>query len=130
MTSLAAIPLEDLIGEIARRKLLLAQADSLLAGHRPDIRRALAATAHAFGLSADDLFAQRRRTRITTARHCAIALLRSHLSLTWQEIADVFSLDHSSCIHAEKAHTARLAADAGYLTAYISIRRALSTPAS
>lgn len=131
IADLTHIPLENLLAEVQRRQSLHVQAGLLLARWRPEIRRILASTAPAFGLaSVEDIFLPTRRVRITSARHCAIGILRARLHLTYQEISDIFGhQDHGTALHAYNSHTARLDTDPAYLATYHSVLKALDTPA-
>ena len=83
----------------------------LVESPRTLIVRVLAATAHAFGVSVDDLTSGSRRQEVIDARHVANYVLRQN-NLTYTAIGRVFRQDHTTAINgaARVAATPRLLA--------------------
>ncbi len=107
MHSLEAIPLEDLLAELRRRREAI-EAAELEAGLRQEWQRLTRSVAEAFGLPPAALWRPGRQEKTTQARQAAMVMMREHLGMTLEAIGEVFGKDHGTVIHALQTHESRL----------------------
>lgn len=107
MHSLAAIPLEDLLAELRRRRQLLDAAEAQTADPQPWLP-IIHAVAQAFVIPTASLWSEDRRIATTQARQAAMILMRTHLDMTLQAIGAVFRRDHGTVIHALRTQESRM----------------------
>lgn len=60
----------------------------------------VAEVARGFDVTVAEIIGQSRTRTITTARACAMAVLRSATDLSFPAIGDIFDRDHSTVMHA------------------------------
>ena len=81
----------------------------------------LCSVAESYGLTSGDLLGRNRRVEIVTARHAAMAIIRSQLKMTHKHTAEVFGLGHAMSIHAHKNVCAWLETDAKFREKFVEV---------
>lgn len=107
--SLARVPLEDLLSEIRRRRVLIETAEAE-AEQRDKWRAVTRAVARAWDLPAAALWRPGRANATTQPRQAAMVLMREQLGMTFEDIGAVFHKDHGTAIHALHHHASRMTA--------------------
>ena len=79
-----------------------------------DIKETIEAVAGFYGMSASDILSSSRDDKAITARHVAIYLARSRLSMPLPEIAKEFNRTHATVLFAEGKVRERMAEDEAF----------------
>ncbi|NGP19318.1 helix-turn-helix domain-containing protein [Devosia aurantiaca] len=79
--------------------------------YRPDSSRIVAEVAAEHGVAVKDILGRFRDSKVVTARHEAIWRIRQETRLSFPQIGQKFSRDHSTIIHGYKQHERRMASE-------------------
>lgn len=88
-----------------------------------DIKEIIEAVAGFYGVSASDILSSSRDDKAITARHVAIYLARSRLSIPLPEIAKTFNRTHATVLFAEGKVRERMSEDDAFRSEVEQLRR-------
>ena len=88
-----------------------------------DIKEIIEAVARCYDTSVSDILSPSRDEKIITARHVAIYLARSRLSMSLPEIAKAFNGTHATILFAERKVRERMADDEEFRSEVEHLRR-------
>ena len=88
-----------------------------------DIKEIIEAVARCYDTSVSDILSPSRDYKIITARHVAIYLARSRLTMSLPEIAKAFNRTHATVVFAEMKVTERMAKDDVFRSEVEQLRR-------
>ena len=92
-----------------------------------DIKEIIEAVARCYDTSVSDILSPSRDYKIITARHVAIYLARSRLTMSLPEIAKVFNRTHATVVFAEMKVTERMAKDDVFRSEVEQLRRQIES---